>query len=318
MGSSEREDLLAHIQYIIYNGVINPSASSLKGMIHDRYTAKKLSIKYCDAPYSSVRSVFRLSRRFIKQENRMKVFKSPSFLVFIFIAFLIGVPALYFSTLQVSTGIQILLFFLGSYGVSVAAFITIRSFHLTAESDELVNRLRTWRIHPTNYLAGIGVPTAIWLLTALFVYLPGNPIHASWAGLAIFPIIFITNFGEEIGWRGFALPRLLKSFQPLRASIILGVIWGVFHFPLYWQKPLFAILFLAFTPTLSIFITWLFLRSKGSILLSTLIHATYNAWGQVFLINNAEQIMAISVGLSWVFVMLFLARHGFRWSYSPD
>ena len=247
----------------------------------------------------------------------MKTFRYSPFLVFILIAFLFGFPALYLSALQVSVGIQILLFLLGSYGVSIAAFITLRSFHLTKESVELINRLKTWRIYPINYLISISIPTGIWLITALIVYLIGSTINASWIGLAAFPIIFITNLGEEIGWRGFALPQLLKSYQPLNASIILGIVWGIFHFPLYWQRPLFAILFLAFTPALSIIITWLFLKSKGSILLITLVHATYNAWVQVFLTTNSEFIMAVSVGVSWMLVILLLTRYGIRLSNSP-
>jgi len=246
----------------------------------------------------------------------MKIFKSPPFITFVFIAFLIGFPALYISTLHVSLGIQILLFLLGSYGVSIAAFITLHLFHLTKESGELLNRLKTWRIYPVNYLISISIPTGIWLITAFIVYLAGSTINASWIGLAAFPIILITNLGEEIGWRGFALPQLLKSYQPLNASIVLGIIWGVFHFPLYWQRPLFAILFLAFTPALSIIITWLFLRSKGSILLITLVHATYNAWVQVFLTTNSELIMAVSVGVSWMVVIILLTRYGIRLSNS--
>lgn len=248
----------------------------------------------------------------------MKVYNSSSLLVFLLIAFLIGVPALYISTLQVSVGIQILLFLLGSYGVSVAALITLRSLHLINETKELMNRVKIWRSGPMNYLAAIGIPTVIWLLTALIVYLLETTINASWIGLAAFPIIIITNFGEEIGWRGFALPQLLKSFQPFSASVILGMVWGIFHFPLYWQRPLFAILFLAITPALSIFITWLFIRSKGSILLITVVHATYNVWAQVFLTTNGEQIMAISVGVSWVVVILLLVRYGFSLSLTPD
>ena len=247
----------------------------------------------------------------------MKFLKFSPLIFFILIAFLIGIPALYISTLQVSVGIQLLLFLLGSYGVGIAAFITLRSFHLTKESDELVTRLKTWRNSPANYLISIGISTVIWLLTALIVYFLGTTINASWIALAAFPIIFITNLGEEIGWRGFALPQLLKSYQPLNASIILGIVWGVFHFPLYWQRPLFAILFLAFTPALSIIITWLFLKSKGSILLITLVHATYNAWVQVFLTTNGELIMAVSVGVSWMFVILLLTRYGVRLSNSP-
>jgi len=240
----------------------------------------------------------------------MKILKSPSLLVFIFIAFLIGVPSLYISTQQESLGIQLLLFLVGSYGVSFAAFIALRSFHLAQESDELAGRLRSWRNSPMIYLAGIGIPAVLWLITAILGRLFSATIEPSWVGLAALPIIFITNLGEEIGWRGFALPRLLKSFSPLLASIVLGIIWGIFHIPLYWQRPVFAVLFLASTPALSIFITWLYLRTNGNLILITLAHASYNAWAQVFLTTSAERIMSVSVVVLWVFVGFLILRNG--------
>ena len=71
---------------------------------------------------------------------------------------------------------------------------------------------------PLAYLAGLGIATA-----------GGGafPFHVQ--TLALLPIFLLTNFGEEIGWRGFALPRLQDRMSPLAASLVLGVIWGAFH-----------------------------------------------------------------------------------------
>jgi uncharacterized protein len=52
------------------------------------------------------------------------------------------------------------------------------------------------------------------------------PVHA--ASLALLPLFLITNLGEEIGWRGYALPLLLRRFNPLVASLILGLSWAAF------------------------------------------------------------------------------------------
>lgn len=243
--------------------------------------------------------------------------KTYSFLVFIAISFLIGAPAFYVSTLQPPVGVQVLLFLAGSYGTAFAAWVTLRIFRLFDESRSWVNRLRRWHSNLAVYLISIGLPTAIWLVTASINSFQGTTRNYAWLSLAAFPLVFVTNYGEEIGWRGFALPRLMNSFQPTTASIILGVIWGIFHIPLYWQRPLFALLFLALTPALSILLTWVFIKSNGSVLLTTLFHATYNTWVQVFLTANGEQIMAISVGVAWVFVLLLLVRYGFGLSHSP-
>ncbi len=83
--------------------------------------------------------------------------------------------------------------------------------------------------------------------------------------------------GEEFGWRGFALPRLLQRFNPIVASLILGLIWGVWHLPAFLIPELpqshfnFAA-FLASTVALTIVITWLWLKSKGSLLVAIAAH----------------------------------------------
>jgi membrane protease YdiL (CAAX protease family) len=86
--------------------------------------------------------------------------------------------------------------------------------------------------------------------------------------------------GEEAGWRGFLQPRLLTRYSPLQTCLILGVIWGLWHYPLY-VKTLFAsgpaaIRFVTGTVCYSILMTVLFYRTRGSVLLAVLFHWTVN------------------------------------------
>jgi hypothetical protein len=87
--------------------------------------------------------------------------------------------------------------------------------------------------------------------------------------------------GEELGWRGYALPRLLKQFSPLIASLILGAIWGVWHLPSFYisslvQSGLSLPVFLCFAMINSILITWIFQHTGWSVLAIVLFHYAVN------------------------------------------
>ena len=90
-------------------------------------------------------------------------------------------------------------------------------------------------------------------------------------------IIFIYQsiivWGEEVGWRGFALPSLQIQFHPILASIILGVLWGLWHLPLFWikgsaQQSMSVQFFVLATVGYSILYTWIYNGTNGSLLTS--------------------------------------------------
>jgi membrane protease YdiL (CAAX protease family) len=86
--------------------------------------------------------------------------------------------------------------------------------------------------------------------------------------------------GEDTGWRGFLLPRLLEKYSPLTASLILGLIWAVRHIPLdysaYSQRVLRAAEFTLHVLCLSVLMTILTLNTRGSILLAMIVHWSNN------------------------------------------
>jgi uncharacterized protein len=104
--------------------------------------------------------------------------------------------------------------------------------------------------------------------------------------LLILPTFLIMFFlggslQEEFGWRGFALPRLLENWNPAAASIILGVVWGLWHLPLFHiagasQSFMRFEVFLALTIAFSFLFTWLYLKTKNNLFTALLLHTAIN------------------------------------------
>src|SRR5215469_11672630 len=98
--------------------------------------------------------------------------------------------------------------------------------------------------------------------------------------------------GEEIGWRGYALPRLLRLLSPLNASIVLGLMWAIWHVPGWFIPELnFAkknfVVFLANCVLLSILMTHTYIRAKNSALVGGIVwHMMANATGDAKIGTN--------------------------------
>ncbi|WP_254863054.1 type II CAAX endopeptidase family protein [Halovivax gelatinilyticus] len=93
--------------------------------------------------------------------------------------------------------------------------------------------------------------------------------------------ILTAGLGEELGWRGFALPRLQDRYNALLASLIIGVFWALWHFPLFFQPDSFQAqmgptIYLIDGLTLSILFTWVYNSTGGSVLMAALLHGVYN------------------------------------------
>jgi membrane protease YdiL (CAAX protease family) len=100
--------------------------------------------------------------------------------------------------------------------------------------------------------------------------------------LIALPVTLFT-FGEEYGWRGYLLPRLLPLGE-IRASLLLGLIWGVWHMPLLLAglnhpgvNVWLAIILITFvTVALCFTYTWFYVASSGSVLVASVFHASTN------------------------------------------
>jgi len=190
----------------------------------------------------------------------------------------------------------------------------------------LLRRCVLWRVGLRWYLfAFIGVPLvlalgAIIVLGGLasFQFLgPGYVL----TNLALFIPIAIQGgpLFEEIGWRGFALPRLQRLQGPLVGSLILGLLWGLWHLPEFmvpdWAatsggSDLLAIVkFVLFAIAGAIVLTWVFNNTKGSVLMAILVHTAIDAPLLPFSVtlgpSEAMNGMLLSLGVVALLVVAF-------------
>jgi membrane protease YdiL (CAAX protease family) len=152
---------------------------------------------------------------------------------------------------------------------------------------KLLGRLLIWRVDPRWYLVVVLGPAAlVGGIVAFNALLGGSaitinvPLLAAVITLA-FHIFPGSALGEEIGWRGYALPRLQARRSALSASLIIGPIWAFYHLPLFFtgqafRSPSILVPFVISGIALSVILTWVYNSTGGSLLMVVLLHATAN------------------------------------------
>lgn len=182
---------------------------------------------------------------------------------------------------------------IGGFGPLVAAALVT---WLVGDSlRSWVGQLLRWRVHYGWYLAAFTIPIVMFAATFIVYSALGNPVEQAEViqqiPVYLLPLIFVLNMvfvfllgggQEELGWRGFALPRLLNRLNAVTASVVIGAVWALWHFPLFlmdgssqFDQPFvpYAIGLLA----LSIVFTWLYRGTGRSVFLAMILHASYNS-----------------------------------------
>jgi membrane protease YdiL (CAAX protease family) len=139
------------------------------------------------------------------------------------------------------------------------------------------------------YVVALGLPAVLALAAAGLAVVLSASSSAQVGTLSIFDfVIFVVVVGEELGWRGFALPNLLQKHSALPASLILGVLWSIWHLPTFlapgtpqYGKSIIAFVFT--TTVYSVLLCWIFVHTAGSVLIPTLAHGAMNLFQGIFL-----------------------------------
>ena len=180
-------------------------------------------------------------------------------------------------------------------------FVSLSMTWLTLGRKEILKlfkRFFLWRVNWKWWLVALFLSPALQfagvLLTPELTGIPADyshpmirdvvPLDTPLLALVVPWLLFeiLTN-GEEMGWRGYILPRLQAKYNALISSLILGVIWSAWHLPKFigtgWNTNRSFSWFTLFLLSAAVLYTWLYNNSRGSLLLVVLFHATQNTAG---------------------------------------
>jgi membrane protease YdiL (CAAX protease family) len=218
------------------------------------------------------------------------------------------------------------LHYLASFGPMLAALFLTWATTRTEGLKELWSRITRWRVGAFGFAFAVFSPVALFALAALVVRLANGdwpnfallgqinymPYLGVWA-LVLWLLTF--GFGEEIGWRGFALPRLQNGRSALAASFILWGMWTVWHIPSFFyletymklgisMLPVFALGVLAGT----IVLTWLYNTTNGSILMLALWHGLFDFLSASKVSDGTIAAVMSTVVVVWAVVVVIVYK----------
>lgn len=266
-------------------------------------------------------------------EGRRRAGSLPLFFAFTFaVTWTFFLSAVVLSGVTPSGGslglvLQVLVF-LGTIAPSLVALSLTARFEGPAGTRALLGRVTQWQVGARWYVFAVGYMAAMKLTVALVHRVitgawPLIAVEAWYLMLAATAVSMWVQAGEEIGWRGYALPRLAARLGLGGASVVLGVIWAVWHLPLFYLHgadtygqsfPAYLLQVIA----LSVTFAWLYWRTRGSLLLVMLLHAAINNTKDVVptilrtpgnpLLPGASLVAWLGAAVLWIPAAFFLMR----------
>jgi hypothetical protein len=259
-------------------------------------------------------------------KSYMKQYPVGSFFVLAYaISWVLWVPLVVYIKFVLPTdqdpGWLMLPMLLGTYAPTVAAILMTRILEGKPGVKKLLAKFLVWRVGFRWWLATfLLVPVLI--LAAMGIYvLQGGALGrfdpSQWYVVLLGPIFALPLFlGEELGWRGYALPRLQQKYSALWSSVIVGVLWVFWHTPAFWFSEgtaisgqpvtLFAVgWYLIFMIGISILHTFVYNNTKGSVLLAILFHGMYTG-PNVFPLFPDISSDALNQTVKWIIIPVWV------------
>lgn len=192
--------------------------------------------------------------------------------------------------LKFGSPIFMIFYALSGYSPTIAGILTVKKYY---SKDKLIVFLKNCiniKKGIKEYIYVLSTIIIIWSIPYLFIYFSKDKyilmtyplIYLIW----IFPFMIFGGGLEEIGWRGFLLPKFLNFFSPLKSSIILGIIWSLWHLPLWFingsnQQMLNFLPFTFSCLGASLILTSIYIKTN-SIWLCIFFHALDNSCSYIF------------------------------------
>jgi membrane protease YdiL (CAAX protease family) len=200
------------------------------------------------------------------------------------------------------------------FGPLIAAVIVALLAGGTKELWALLRQLTHWRVHPIWYVIALLGPVVMAGAAAALAVATGAPMQRSGpytdlgaVGFTLLSTIIVVGLFEELGWRGFAFPRLQGRLDAIWAALVLGVLWALWHLPEFisdttGQRP--PLQFFVWVLALSVIFAWLYNSTNGSLPIVIICHAAIDTVGRYMLpefSNSGYQVMW------WFMVGLYVA-----------
>ncbi|HEV3327618.1 MAG TPA: type II CAAX endopeptidase family protein [Puia sp.] len=209
-------------------------------------------------------------------------------------------------------------------GPSLASIILTGAMEGRPGLRNLLSRIGRWRVGISWWAAALLIPPAMVLFVLFLLSHLVSPDFTPNHFMIGFLFGILAGFLEEIGWTGYAFPTLRLKFNPLPAAIILGLIWGLWHFPVIdflgaasphgSLLPSFFIAFITAMMAIRVLICWIYSHT-GSILLAMLMHASSTGClaalspPHVSPVQETTWYLVYAAGL-WILVAIIAGRSG--------
>jgi len=266
-------------------------------------------------------------KRYIKRNPLLSMY-----LIMFVVAWSIMIPQALYSQGMLSQPLPEILEIMTGWAPAIAAILVSAVLAGRAGISELMRRFLIWRVGIQWYLIGAFLMAVI-ILGGIGVHIAfggdstvvpaaGAPAWEIALTFLLFVLLGFLINTEEVAWRGFALPRLQVRYGALLAALIITIPEVLLHVPLFWVQDSFIQTvglgwFSTFSVAAVFIYVYIFNRTKGSLLIVTLLHASQNAWSNL-LSDNSARPFYFTVVLTWIIALALIRITKGSLGYDPN